>query len=38
VRDYAAAHGMQDSEAVEAGLHEKAKEFTRTGSSIYHKA
>ena len=38
VRDYAAAHGMQDSEAVEAGMHEKAKEFTRKGARIYHKA
>jgi len=38
VRDYAAAHDMQDSEAVEAGMHEKAKEFTRKGARIYHKA
>jgi len=38
VRDYAAAHDMQDVEAVKAGMHEKAEEFTRTGSNIYHKA
>ncbi len=38
VRDYAATHGMADGEAVQAGMHEKAQEFTRKGSRIYHKA
>ncbi len=38
VRDYAGAHGMTESDAVESGMHEMAEKFTRTGSHIYHKA
>jgi phosphomethylpyrimidine synthase len=35
VRDYAAAHGFSDQDALAAGLHEKAQEFTREGGRIY---
>jgi phosphomethylpyrimidine synthase len=35
VRDYAAAHGMESAEAVEAGLREKAEEFRERGGEIY---
>jgi len=38
VRDYAAEHGMETSEAIEAGMEEQSEEFIRTGSKIYHKA
>ena len=38
VRDYAASHDMEKGEAIETGLHEKAEEFTKTGSHIYSKA
>jgi phosphomethylpyrimidine synthase len=37
VRDYAAAHGMSEEKAVEAGLHEKAGEFVAGGAEIYRK-
>jgi phosphomethylpyrimidine synthase len=37
VRDYAAAHGMSEEKAVEAGLHEKAQEFLREGAEVYRK-
>jgi len=35
VRRYAEEHGLGDAEAIEAGLHEKAAEFTGQGSRIY---
>jgi phosphomethylpyrimidine synthase len=35
VRDYAAAHGMDDANALEAGMADKAREFTQTGGEIY---
>jgi len=38
VRDYAAEHGMETGEAIEAGMEEQSEEFMRTGSEIYHKA
>ncbi len=38
VRDYAASHGLSDSEAVEKGLQEKAAEFVKSGGEIYRKA
>jgi len=38
VRDYAASHGLSDSEAVEKGLQEKAAEFVESGGEIYRKA
>jgi phosphomethylpyrimidine synthase len=38
VRDYAEAHGIGDTEAVEVGLREKAAEFRASGSEIYQDA
>jgi len=39
VREYARAHGMvEDDEALEAGMAEKAAEFRTTGGEIYHPA
>jgi len=38
VRDYAAEHGLETSEAIEAGMEEQSEEFMRTGAEIYHKA
>ncbi len=38
VRDYAASHGLSDSEAVEKGLQEKAAECVESGGEIYRKA
>jgi phosphomethylpyrimidine synthase len=35
VRDYAAAHGLDGSAAVEEGLREKAEEFRGSGGEIY---
>ncbi len=35
VRDYAAAHGLSDEQAIEVGLQEKAEEFREKGGSIY---
>jgi phosphomethylpyrimidine synthase len=35
VRKYAKEHGLESSEAIEAGMREKAEEFVRTGSEIY---
>ena len=35
VREYAAAHGLDDEEAVAAGLADKAEEFHRRGGSLY---
>jgi phosphomethylpyrimidine synthase len=37
VRQYAAAKGLNEAEAVEAGLEERAKEFERQGSDLYVK-
>jgi phosphomethylpyrimidine synthase len=37
VRDYAEAHGIGNTEAVEVGLKEKAAEFRATGSEIYQE-
>jgi phosphomethylpyrimidine synthase len=37
VRDYAAAHGMSEEKAVEAGMEEKAGEFRSRGSQVYNK-
>ncbi len=37
VRDYAAAHGIGETEAVEAGMAEKSDEFVKTGAEIYKK-
>ena len=38
VRDYAKAHGLETTEAIEAGMHEQSEVFVKTGSEIYHKA
>ncbi|MDA2920574.1 phosphomethylpyrimidine synthase ThiC [Desulfobacterota bacterium AH_259_B03_O07] len=35
VREYAAEHGLSEKEAVNKGLEEKAKEFTKSGGEIY---
>ncbi|MPZ62624.1 MAG: phosphomethylpyrimidine synthase ThiC, partial [Propionibacteriales bacterium] len=35
VRDYAAAHGLETSEAIEAGMAEKSEEFAKAGKEIY---
>ncbi len=35
VRDYAEAHGMDDGEALTAGMAEKAEEFRTTGKNLY---
>ncbi len=38
VRDYAAAQGVSEKEALEKGMQEKAVEFVNTGSRLYQKA
>jgi len=35
VRQYAAEHGINEEEALQRGMEEKAEEFKRTGSEIY---
>ena len=35
IRDYAAEKGMEDAEALEAGLREKAGEFKKAGGEVY---
>jgi phosphomethylpyrimidine synthase len=35
VRDYAEAHGLTSVEAIEAGMVEKAGEFTAEGSRLH---
>jgi phosphomethylpyrimidine synthase len=37
VRNYAAEHGISDSEAIESGMQEKRKEFVEAGSELYTK-
>jgi phosphomethylpyrimidine synthase len=37
VRDYAAAAGVAEEKAIEAGLAEKAEEFRREGAEVYRK-
>ncbi|MGE5466276.1 MAG: phosphomethylpyrimidine synthase ThiC [Ignavibacteria bacterium] len=38
VRDYAASHGVAESEAIAEGMKEKAAEFVGSGAEIYRKA
>ncbi|HLG73212.1 MAG TPA: phosphomethylpyrimidine synthase ThiC [Chloroflexota bacterium] len=38
VRDYAAAHGLDETTALEAGLKEKADEFQKAGGTVYVEA
>lgn len=37
VRDYAAAQGLAEKEALEKGLTEKSKEFLEQGAEVYRK-
>jgi len=37
VRDYAAALGVQDEAALDAGMKEKAEEFKKSGGKIYQE-
>ena len=36
VREYAARQGVDEEEALEAGMEEMSRRFQETGSSIYH--
>lgn len=38
VRQYAAAQGISDEEALEKGMEQKSKEFEEAGSEVYVKA
>ncbi|HJV09642.1 MAG TPA: phosphomethylpyrimidine synthase ThiC [Acidimicrobiales bacterium] len=38
VRDYAAAHGVSEEQALELGMEEKSVEFVRRGSAVYPAA
>ncbi len=38
VREYAAKKGLQDEDALKAGMEEKAKEFKESGGTVYQKA
>ena len=38
VRAYAAEQGLDDWEAIELGLKEKADEFVATGAEVYRKS
>ena len=35
VRDYAAAHGLDDTAALAAGMRSKAAEFQQAGGQVY---
>ncbi len=37
VREYAQTHGLEDTQALKAGLEEKAGEFVKAGAEIYRK-
>lgn len=37
VRNYAAEHGLSESEAIESGMQEKRKEFLEKGAEVYAK-
>ena len=37
VREYAKEHGLDDVEAVDAGMKEKAEEFVAAGGKIYDR-
>jgi phosphomethylpyrimidine synthase len=37
VREYAAAQGVAEAEALEKGMQDKAQEFVEQGAEIYHK-
>jgi phosphomethylpyrimidine synthase len=38
VRDYAAEHGVDDAQALEAGMAEKSAEFREAGAQVYREA
>jgi phosphomethylpyrimidine synthase len=38
VREYAESHGFNESEAIEAGMHEQSDQFREQGGQIYRKA
>ncbi len=38
VREYAATHGVSDSDALRIGMEEKSKEFVEKGAEVYAKA
>jgi len=38
IRDYAAKHGLSETEALKKGMQEKSEEFTRRGMDIYQKS
>ena len=38
VREYAATHGLEEEEALSAGMAEKSREFETAGAEIYHQA
>ncbi|MNU10796.1 Phosphomethylpyrimidine synthase [compost metagenome] len=37
VRDYAAAQGVSEKDALQKGMQEKSVEFVRKGSEVYHR-
>ena len=37
VREYAAEQGLNEQEALAQGMQEKAIEFVKKGSEVYHK-
>ena len=38
VRQYAAAQGLTEQDALKQGLEDKARECVKSGAEIYHKA
>jgi len=38
VRDYAAAHGMKEEEALTRGMADKSREFVQLGAEVYSKS
>jgi phosphomethylpyrimidine synthase len=38
IRDYAKAHGVDEEQAIELGMKEKAAEFVAGGAEIYRPA
>jgi len=37
VREYAAAQGVSEAQALHKGMEEKSIEFIKTGAKVYHK-
>jgi phosphomethylpyrimidine synthase len=37
VREYARTHGLEATQALEAGMEEMAEEFVKGGAKVYHK-